>query len=167
VNKEKAVCDASVLINYAKIRRLDLLFAAFEKPLVIPHEVYDETVVKGVEKKEPDATLTRKAVEEKLVIVKATRADYPHPYLDSGEKAVISLALQERIKTVCFDEAPARNAAKLAGLKPVGSLGVLSRAVKAKTITAPQACKLLDEMVKRDFRLSSKITQEFKRAITS
>jgi predicted nucleic acid-binding protein len=48
--------------------------------------------------------------------------------LDSGEAAVIQLALDKTIETVCIDEAVGRRMARLSGLSVTGSIGVLLRA---------------------------------------
>ena len=48
--------------------------------------------------------------------------------LDLGEAAVIQLALDENIKTVCIDEAVGRRIARLNGLSLTGSIGILLRA---------------------------------------
>lgn len=48
--------------------------------------------------------------------------------LDLGEAAVIQLALDENISTVCIDEAAGRRAARLHGLSVTGSVGILLRA---------------------------------------
>jgi predicted nucleic acid-binding protein len=48
--------------------------------------------------------------------------------LDSGEAAVIHLALEKDISLVCIDEVKGRRAANAVGLKVVGSLGLLGRA---------------------------------------
>jgi predicted nucleic acid-binding protein len=47
--------------------------------------------------------------------------------LDLGEAAVIQLALNQRISTVCIDETVGRRYARLSGLLLTGSLGVLIR----------------------------------------
>lgn len=161
----KAVCDASVLINFAKIRGLGLLVKAFEKPLVITSEVYAEAVERGIQKKEPDALLIQKAVSQGLIAVRKIGKKFEHPFLDSGEKSVIALALEKKFEVVCFDEAPARSAAKQVGLRPIGSLGVLAILLKNKLVSKKQALELLDEMIKCDYRISAKILEEFKKAI--
>lgn len=48
--------------------------------------------------------------------------------LDLGEAAVIQLALNEYVDTVCIDESVGRRMARLNGLKVTGSIGVLLRA---------------------------------------
>jgi predicted nucleic acid-binding protein len=48
--------------------------------------------------------------------------------LDEGEAAVIQLALDEKIETVCIDERKGRRAALAVGLKVTGTLGILGKA---------------------------------------
>ncbi len=48
--------------------------------------------------------------------------------LDRGEAAVIQLALNQNVQTVCIDEMAGRRIAKLSGLLVTGSIGVLLRA---------------------------------------
>lgn len=48
--------------------------------------------------------------------------------LDSGEAAVIQLALDQQVMTVCIDENAGRRLARLHGLSVTGSIGVLLRA---------------------------------------
>ncbi len=48
--------------------------------------------------------------------------------LDIGESAVIQLALNQGVQTVCIDEAVGRRVARLNGLSLTGSIGILIRA---------------------------------------
>lgn len=48
--------------------------------------------------------------------------------LDSGEAAVIQVALDQRVRTVCIDESAGRRMARLHGLTVTGSIGILLRA---------------------------------------
>jgi predicted nucleic acid-binding protein len=48
--------------------------------------------------------------------------------LDAGEAAVIQLALDKQVATVCIDEHAGRRMARLHGLAITGSIGVLLRA---------------------------------------
>lgn len=54
--------------------------------------------------------------------------------LDAGEAAVIQLALEQNIETVCIDELKGRRAANAVGLNVVGSLGLLGKAKKKNLI---------------------------------
>ena len=48
--------------------------------------------------------------------------------LDPGEAAVIQLALDKKVATVCIDESIGRRLARLSGLAVTGSVGILLRA---------------------------------------
>ena len=161
----KAVCDSSPLITFAKVRRLHLLLSIFGTPLLIPREVYVEAVEMGLEKKEHDAVLIKACIKNNSILVKKARKIIVFPFLGAGENAVISLALENKAEIVCVDEAPARNAARRLGLKPVGSLGVLFLAVQNKLVSKQDALDLLDEMIKRDYRISAKILEKFRKAL--
>ena len=64
--------------------------------------------------------------------------------LDDAEAAVIQLAVDEGISTVCIDERAGRRIAKAAGLRVTGSLGLLLRAKMAGHL--PALRPLLDEL---------------------
>ncbi len=166
MDKGPAVADSSVLIAFAKSRKLDWLLDAFKRPLLIPSAVYDEAVVRGLEKKEADAALIADAVKRKAITVLSPKKAPPFLFLGAGESAVISLALGRRIQNVCIDEAPARNAAKRLGLRPVGTLGVIAVLLKRKRINQTQALSAVDGMVRRDFRISAKVLARFRKEIT-
>lgn len=75
--------------------------------------------------------------------------------LDLGEAAVIQLALNENIQTVCIDEAVGRRIARLNGLSLTGSIGILLR---AKCSGYPlQMQQAIQRMQNRGIRLSSKV----------
>ncbi len=75
--------------------------------------------------------------------------------LDLGEAAVIQLALNENIQTVCIDEAVGRRVARLNGLSLTGSIGILLR---AKSSGYPlQMQEAIQRMQNRGIRLSSKV----------
>lgn len=55
--------------------------------------------------------------------------------LHPGEVEVISLALEARIDLLIMDDAKARAAAELAGLKPRGTLWLLLEAIKRNPLS--------------------------------
>ena len=72
--------------------------------------------------------------------------------LDVGEAAVIQLAMNEKIETVCIDEIAGRRIAKLSGLSITGSIGILLR---AKREGYPLSIKIaIQRMRDRGIRLS-------------
>jgi predicted nucleic acid-binding protein len=66
--------------------------------------------------------------------------------LDPGEAAVIQLALEQGIATVCLDDRKGRRAALAAGLGVTGSLGLL---VRAKTLGLLPAIRPIVERAER------------------
>ena len=75
--------------------------------------------------------------------------------LDLGEAAVIQLAKDENIQTVCLDEAVGRRIARLNNLSLTGSIGILLR---AKSSGYPlQMQQAIQRMQQRGIRLSSQV----------
>jgi predicted nucleic acid-binding protein len=75
--------------------------------------------------------------------------------LDRGEAAVIQLALDKNIQTVCIDEAVGRRVARLSGLSLTGSIGILLRAKQeGYPVTIRQA---IERMLNRGIRLSESV----------
>jgi len=75
--------------------------------------------------------------------------------LDRGEAAVIQLALQRNINTVCIDETAGRRIARLNELKLTGSIGILLRAWQEQDdFSVPKA---IDRMQARGIRLSETV----------
>ncbi len=166
VAKSKAVADASVLIHFSKSRKLDWLLEAFDAPLLIPPSIYDESVRQGLEKREPDARRIDSAVQNGEIQIRKVKRPQELPFLDRGESDVLALALECRYDVVCIDESAARSAAKRLGLKPVGTLGVLALLLRRKRLNQLQVLAAVDEMVRRDFRISAKMLEKFRKEIT-
>ena len=75
--------------------------------------------------------------------------------LDIGEASVIQLALNEKIQTVCIDEAVGRRIARLSVLSLTGSIGILLRAKReGYPISLQQA---IQQMLHQGIRLSATV----------
>lgn len=127
------IADASVLILFSRARRLSILREIFGE-LEIPEEVRHEAI--GAVPDRADAMRLSEALEEGWITVHAVpsaaleQASEKHPNLGTGERAVLALATTREEQTVLFDDRSARQAARIQGLRPVGSLGVLDRAYR-------------------------------------
>lgn len=75
--------------------------------------------------------------------------------LDAGEAAVIQLALDERIDTVCIDEPVGRRLARLSGLQVTGAVGLLIRPRRDGRF--PSMRQTLDRMKTRGIWLSETV----------
>lgn len=77
--------------------------------------------------------------------------------LDKGEAAVIQLALDKTISTVCIDEPAGRRAARLHGLALTGSVGILLRALREGYPFSMRAA--IERMRAHGIRLSKRVIE--------
>lgn len=75
--------------------------------------------------------------------------------LDPGEAAVIQLAQNQAIQTICIDEAAGRRVARLSGLYVTGSVGVLLRALREGYTFSMQ--HVIERMQKQGVWLSERV----------
>ena len=128
------VCDASVLINLARIGELELLRQLYRK-LLVAEAVWREVVIEG--RGQPGAEAVRSApwIEAKEVanehLVRALRQE-----LDAGEAEAIALALEMRAALLLMDERLGRETAQHLGLRYAGLIGVLVAAKSGGLIDA-------------------------------
>jgi len=157
-----AVCNASPLIFLAKIKKLSLLDIY---SLHIPSQVETE-ILKGLRKKREDAVLIIDYLQQRNIKpVKASLLkDLPN-FLGIGEKAVISLAVKEKIERVLIDEAKARTVARFKGLKPKGTLGILWDSYKARRINKKNLEELTLELIEKGYRIREELLIEFLKKI--
>lgn len=117
------VINSGPLIAFA---RMDALQIAEQLPysFVIPDEVNEE-LISG-----PKDLLSTGQLPSfiEVQVLSSPRNPQLFDNLDSGEAAVIQLALERGLPTVCLDERKARRVAAQNGLKALGSLGLLGRA---------------------------------------
>lgn len=144
------VADTSPLIFLAKLRRLEFL-----KEVIIPKEVYKE-ILKGKEKEEVIA-IKRFISIGKIRIKEVKVMKYLPKSLHAGERAAISLALQENSRLILLDERKARVIAKLHGLTPGGTLGVLREQQIRGKISKKEFRKLSIELVEKGYRIREEL----------
>ncbi len=122
---ERIVINAGPLIALGKMRAFEIIVRLpFE--FLCPREVQME-IQAGVERGYPVSMPEWIAIADLTSIPSAPLFSN----LDSGEAAVIQIALENNISTVCLDESKGRRIAAEFGLRVVGSLGLLG---KAKTL---------------------------------
>lgn len=98
---------------------------ALYQSVIVPKEVSDELLHGGasqfgVEEFEAASFLDVQAQPTNI-------SRYLNNSLDRGEAAVIQLALDQGIETVCIDESIGRRVARMNGLTLTGSIGILAR----------------------------------------
>lgn len=122
---EKIVTNTSPLLAFSKMQAFEII-GKLPYEFICPAEVENEILIgvnQGYETEIPDWL--------KVENLQSNLSPLAVASLDVGEAAVIQLALEQNIETVCIDERKGRRAALAVGLKIVGSLGLLG---KAKTL---------------------------------
>ena len=141
----KVVSNSGPLINLAKVGQFALLQDLFQH-IMIPPEVFEEVVVRGVGHPGAGETCTAQWITrgmlERLDVANLLAAE-----LDRGEAEAIALALQEKADWLLIDERVGRRFAWRVGLKVKGTLGVLLEGVRRGFIDDLQP--LLDMLVAR------------------
>lgn len=152
------VCNASPLIFLAKIERL----ALFDNyALHIPSQVESE-ILKGLKRKKEDAKRIIEYLEHKnLIPIKTTILKDLPDFLGAGEKAVISLAVREKIEKVFIDEEKARTIARFKGLLPKGTLGILLDSYKMGNIDKTILEALSFELLEKGYRIKEELFIKF------
>lgn len=136
------ICNATPLINFAAINRLDILQAMFSQ-VVIPQAVYNETTGSSL----PGSQSVLEAIASgwlQVYTISAIPAEIPTE-LDKGEREAIALALEISEQRILLDEREARQVAQRLGLQVIGTLGILLLAKDNQVILQVQP--LLDGMM--------------------
>jgi uncharacterized protein len=136
------ICNATPLINFAAINRLDILQTTLGS-IIIPQAVYEKIIIPGFPGSEPIEQAVASGwlqVQEVLAIGK----DIPTE-LDNGEREAIALALEVKAQQILLDEQEARHVSQKLGLRVVGTLGILLLANQKQIILQVQP--LLDAMI--------------------
>lgn len=150
------VCDSTILIGLAQIRRLDLLRKVFSE-ISIPEEVFHEVVEKGGDK--PGSQDIKNADWIEIIPVKdKTQVDLMMISLDKGEAEVLALAKELPADLIMIDEEKARKSAIIAGYNIMGLLGFF---ILAKNLgLVPRIRPLIEELTRKRFRISDRIVSE-------
>jgi predicted nucleic acid-binding protein len=150
----KAVVNAGPLMALGKLGLLQLLPSLYQ-PVLIPSDVYEEVVVRGLERDQPDAyavqlALARGQVEMRpmgeIPLAESIRGLPLHP----GEKSVIQLALIETADWALLDDWLARESARRFNLRVKGTLGIIVAAYQQALLTQREVEIIFQSMVDRD-----------------
>jgi predicted nucleic acid-binding protein len=154
---DKVVSNATPLIYLAKANQLSLL-QSMVKQVFIPEAVYREVVIGGKRLGEKDAYRVERAITQGWMIVQGIKIIYPVEItIHSGEVDVISLAREKGIETVLMDDAKARAASEMAGLKPIGTLWLMLKAVKDHLLNFDQFLSSLEDIIRSGFYLKEEV----------
>jgi len=163
----KAVANASSLIHPAKVPRFwFLLRETFEK-IYIPEAVYTE-VLKGREIQSPEVPVIEGWISDGWIKVTTVKFEPRLPgNLGGGEKEAIALMEQLKVDWLLLDDKVVLTTARLRGLRVRSTAYLLIYWRRKGKISPAQAIKLLDDLVKSGYYLSSKDYINIKESLTS
>ena len=153
------VANASPLIHLARVSLLELLRGSDRNIAVtVPAVVLDE-VLRGAWH-DPTGGLVEAAARDWLSVVPTPtpHADINRTRIDSGEIAVLSIALLTPGSTVVLDDRAARAEADRLGIPKTGTLRLLLEAKELRII--PSIRVPLDVLRARGMRLSDDVWRE-------
>lgn len=134
---------------------LGILGKLYER-VVVPLEVAEEILVEG------DIRFGAPEFRHSEMLDKVDQRTEIIPYLrnslDRGEAAVIQLAMDENIDTVCIDEPAGRRAARLCGLRVTGSVGIAVRGKRSGYVESIAA--VIELMKTRGIYLSERLVKK-------
>ncbi len=147
------VADSSPLISFAILNKLDLLLEIFDEILIpdaVFHEISSWHKPFSIEL-EKFSRLRIRHVQNTIAVSVISKD------LDLGESEAIVLALENNISDILIDENKGRRIAKLNGLHPIGTIGVL---IQAKRLGIIQKLKpILDTLIENKIRISQALYQ--------
>ena len=158
------VCDASPLIFLAKLDRLGLIAR-----LLGPEVVVVECVAREVTDIKRAGEIERARLEAFLAtatVVPYTETTPAPARLSTCDRQTLAYAIRQRPDFLLVDERLLRRIADEQGLVTIGTLGLLTAAVKHGHLSATNAARDLDLAVSRHgFRISVALYQRFRQEI--
>lgn len=160
------ISNASPLIYFGKLNKLDLLVRLFDK-IEITQSVYEE-IIYG-EDNNSEVEIIKEFISKKLIIIERLESKISGISnfikksfkLHNGESDTIALAMQNNTKKVIIDEKSARKAAELHGMFPIGTLGVVLLAYKKDIVSEIDVGDIIEKLISDNFRIGAEVLNEF------
>lgn len=162
------IFNSSPLIILSKLNKVSLLKEIYPK-VEISEGVYEEVVVKGLEKNLSDALIIKDYIDKVYIKVCKLNPLYAETSqkiskiygIASAEAETIALALQYSSKEVVIDERSAREAAIAFNIKPLGSLRILLLAYEKNLFNENMLKEVVHNMMSTNYRFSPSVLIEF------
>ena len=149
------VADASPLIFLAKIRRLALIHRLLGRDVRLPTLIRDEVLAPNVDPAE------QRALETFLAACKIKAVRQPRRFaspMSRADDAALTLAIRDRADILLCDEKITRMMAQTEGVRPLGTLGIVLRAMRQQVMPPSEAKRLLDDLIQpHGFRIGIEV----------
>ena len=158
------VTDASPLIFLAKLRRLDLIGALCGEDIRVPKAVADEVRAPGADPVEAQS------LTEFLRTCRILTVRRPRRFAAAMRQAdceALTLAVRAGADFLLCDEKVTRCMAEAEGIRPLGTLGILLRAMHRGLLSPGEVRALVDRLVEsHGFRIGVAVYQAVLREVT-
>lgn len=158
------VADASPLIFLAKVRRLELIVKLWGLDIRAPRSVADEVLAFGADPVEVEV------LEAFLRQCRVETVRQPRRFasaMSHADNEALTLAVRVDAGLLLCDDKLTRRMAEAEGIRPMGTLGVLLKAMRQQLISPIDTRTLLDRLVEsHDFRIGIGVYQAVLRAIS-
>ncbi len=146
------VSDAAPLIFLAKLDRLELIKKLFGEAIFIPKRVADEVLNPPLP---PDEELTLQRFLQSVHIIYVHVSPKNQTSLSLADLSVCQLAVEQKADVVLSDDKLLRRLLQAEGLTPLGTLGLLIRAMEKGVLSKSDVRRCLGELIKKHrFRIS-------------
>ena len=147
----QVISNSTLLIHLAKLNLLYILKKLFDT-VIIPQIVYKETVIDGIHLGKADAYIIADAIKEGWIRIHRVNMkevkDVARRYkIDESEASVKYLAMKIQTKLILINERRGRKILQQQGFNVIGTLGIITRAVKMQVISINQARDALYRML--------------------
>ena len=154
------ISDTTPLIAFIKKDELTLLRQIFNI-IIIPQAVFDELTANPHENKKQSTLILHAVAQKWIKIQKLKSIHQPLLHLGKGEIEAINLCFETKSPLLLIDEKKGRTAAKINKIPVLGTIGILLAAKKKKLKKRTELMSNLDQLLEKDFYLSSEIISKF------
>ncbi len=147
------VADASPLIFLAKIRRLALVPAVLGSDIRVPRAVREEVLTPRTDSAEADVLADFLAI---CRVENVTNVRRFASAMSAADNEALTLAVRRRADILLCDDRIVRLMAETEGVQPLGTLGLLLRAMRQTRLTPAETRKAVDALVRsHGFRIDT------------
>ena len=149
------LCDACPVIFLGKINQLNLIFELFPGEIIVPRIIKSEICTPLLPPAEEKATTT---FLNKCSIITIDKATFSSQSLSYADNCILTYALSGKIDILLSDDKLVRRVALNEKITPVGTLGVLIRAMKKAILSPDKVRELIHELIhEHSFRISIEV----------
>ncbi|KXB03205.1 hypothetical protein AKJ45_02205 [candidate division MSBL1 archaeon SCGC-AAA261F19] len=153
----KAVSNSTPLIYLAKVSKLNLLKKLFNE-IIVSEEVYEEVVLKGKERGEPEVYVISDFFEEGFIQKEETRRPKRKSRgLHEAELKAIGLCEEEKIGHILVDDKEAFELAKLLGLEPWRTSSIILKFFELGEIDYHELRKTLQDLSSAGYFMTAEV----------